>query len=281
MKKLKVFFIICAAVFVAGLGMSIAGAAAGGVDGFEAVAEDHDWVSAGPGAMATVSVDDLDFDSIESTGVTDVVIAGEDYYDEIVSDYKLETVLDPQPGTAIAVFGSNIEAPDMAMEGKTLVINGGQGEEFEGINLDFSSENAYPTVIVFCPDKELEKISISSAFSDVELKDIAFKEAEIGLNYGDVEGKHIKSQGIKIESDSGDVELSGELQGETEVTTGAGDIEIETADALKAYAMDIETSVGDIKIGDKEKGVSYKQDGGKHSLVLRADTGDIEVSRID
>ncbi|MDO4869906.1 MAG: DUF4097 family beta strand repeat-containing protein [Bacillota bacterium] len=287
MNKLAKFFIACGAVFVIGLVMFAAGFAKGGVDGLEKVAADHDWVSAGPGALATVELHDQEFESIESTGVMDVVIVGPDSYEKIVSDYHIEMAVEPKPGTVVAVHGSNIQPPNMKVEGKTLKLNGGEENEFEGINLDFSSDSVYPAVIVFCPDQELDQIKISSVFSDVELRDISFKQADIRLNAGDVETANIVSQGLTIEGDSGDAEISGELKGQTEIKLEAGDIEVETKDALKNYTMKIKSSAGDIKIGEKEiaeetaEGYSYTSDGGKYTLLLETEMGDIEVNRIE
>lgn len=286
MRKLKAFFIVCAAVFVVGMIMSIAGFGSGGVQGFEAVAEDHDWVSAGPGARVTTEMNDLDFDSIEAVGPTEVVIVGEREYAEIVGEYGLETAAKPKAGTAVAIFGKNNHAPVMEMDGKTLRISRDQDSEVNGIYLNFSSEDAYPTVIVFCPDKQLEQIKVNSSYSDVELRSISFKRAEIMLNFGDIEAENIVSRGITIESDDGDVELSGDLKGQTNVKAERGDIDIDTKTALKEYTMKLAASVGEITIGDgegkfmdtDEEGYSYIQDGGEDTLILKADTGDIELS---
>ena len=288
MKKLMTFFISCAAVFLKGLVMFIVGVNTGGVDGLHAVAEDHDWVNDGPGALSTVEVDDLDFDTIEATGVADVVIVGENSYDKIISDYHLETVVEPKPGSVVMVSGSNMEAPASELDGKTLKLFGGNQQDFNGINLDFSSESVYPTMIVFCPDKKLDQIKISSAFSDVELRDISFDNAKIELNFGDVEAENIVSQGIKINSDNGDVDLSGELKGTTDIKVEAGDIEIDTKDALKVYTMKIKTLAGDINIGEKEiegyetdeEGYSYTKDGSKYTLLLETLSGDVDVNQI-
>ena len=288
MRKLRVFFITCAAVFVVGVAMSIGGAAAGGVQGFEKVAEDRDWVTTGPGAQATVELQDLDFDAIEATGVMDVVIVGESSYSEVVRDYNLEGAAEPKAGTAVCVFGSNVEPPDVKLDGKTLKLTGGAEQEFQGINLNFSSASVYPAVIVFCPDKEIDSIKVSSAFSDVTLKDISVKQADIQLNYGDVETENIVSQGIMIDNEFGDAALSGDLKGTTEIQLEEGDIELDTKTDPKAYSMKIKTEAGDITIGDKEsgeskadeEGYSYTQTGGEDTLLLETINGDVKVRQI-
>ena len=289
MKKLMTFFISCAAVFLIGLIMFIVGVNTGGVDGLHAVAEDHDWVNEGPGALATVEVGDLDFDSIEATGVADVVIVGENSYDQVIRDYHLETAVDPKPGSVVMVHGSNMEAPASELDGKTLKLFGGSQQDFNGINLDFSSDPVYPTMIVFCPDKQLDQIKISSQFSDVTLQDISFKQADIALNFGDIETKNIESKGMTIVSDEGDVELSGELRGKTSIALEMGDIEIDTKDTLKKYTIKAQSDVGDIIIGKKEivddahaeEGYLYTQNGGDDTLILETKTGDIEVHQIE
>ena len=49
LSKLAIFFIVCGGVFLLGLICAIGGAASGGVDGFEKVADDFDWVQGSPG----------------------------------------------------------------------------------------------------------------------------------------------------------------------------------------------------------------------------------------
>ena len=287
MSRLVKFFITCGAVFVVGFAMCIAGAATGGVDGFKAVAEDHDWVSAGSGSRATVELNDQEFDSIESTGVMDVVIVSKDNYDKVIGEYDLTAIVEKDRCNAIAIFGSETKAPELTVYGNTLKIQGAAENEFDGINLDFTSENAYPTVIVFCPDKQMEQIKINSAFSDVWIKGVSFKNADIELNYGDVDAEGIVSQGIDIRNDCGDVELAGDLKGQTKVKIESGDIDIDTKAETKDYSMAIKALSGDVTIGDKEieefaeEGYSYKQDGGEDSLDLEAAAGDIKVRQLE
>ena len=285
MKRLKVFFITCAAVALVGLVMLVAGASTGGVEGFDAVAADHDWISGSPGARASVEQNDLEFENIEAIGYMDVVIVGERYYNDMADEYELGTITEPNAGTVIALFGSNLEEPDFKVEGKTLKINAPEIEQ-DKITLNFSSEDVYPTVIVFCPDKELKSIKLNSSISDVEMKGISFKYADIANNTGDVDAENITSQGIKIISDTGDVELSGDLRGTTDVSIETGDVEIDTALPLDKYTMNLKTDTGEIGIGEGEiedddfEGYEYTQDGGEDELIIRTNTGDIEIEQM-
>ena len=302
MSKLMKFFITCAAVFVVGLVMLIAGIGTGGVEGLDKVAEDHDWVSGSPGDRASIEVNDLDFESIEATGYMDVILVGPGYYDDVVKDYELETITEAEAGTALAIFGSNLEGPTMEMDDKTLKLSSNT-ESADGVNLNFSSENSYPTVFVFCSDKEIKRFTLSSSSSDVSLLGVSVENADIQLNYGDVEANNIVSKSMKIKIDSGDIELSGELKGTTDVSTDSGDIElsgdlkgttkastdsgdidIDTKMEVKEYSMKVSAAAGDVTIeeneieyNDEKEGYRYTQEGGEDTLILKTEAGDVKV----
>ncbi len=133
----------------------------------------------------------------------------------------------------------------------------------------------------------MEQIKINSAFSDVWIKGVSFKNADIELNYGDVDAEGIVSQGIDIRSDCGDVELAGDLKGQTKVKVESGDIDIDTKAEIQDYSMTVKALSGDVTIGDKEieefaeEGYSYKQDSGEDSLDLEAAAGDKTVRHLE
>ncbi len=179
-----------------------------------------------------------EFDSVEATGPIDVVLVGGDYFNEAVKEYNLIEEENLGPGTVVVRYGNAYDAPEVTLDSGTLEITGIQDDNEPFVGIDFSDgESAWPVAIVFCDDKELKAVKVSSEYADVEMMGIAFADADIELNDGDVDLANIRSKGLKISSDYGDVEVAGDLRGETEVTLESGDIEIDTLAKLKEYTI--------------------------------------------
>ncbi len=291
MNRIAKFFIVCAAAFVLGLILVVIGITTGGKDGFHKVAEDHGWVKDGSTKICTVETKG-EFDSVEATGPIDVVLVGGDYFNEAVKEYNLIEEENLGPGTVVIRYGNAYDAPEVTLDSGTLEITGIQDDNEPFVGIDFSDgESAWPVAIVFCDDKELKAVKVSSEYADVEMMGIAFADADIELNDGDVDLANIRSKGLKISSDYGDVEVAGDLRGETEVTLESGDIEIDTLAKLKEYTIKAGSDDGDIKVGKKElefpfdeggdyqeEGYQYIQEGGKDTLIVKTTYGDIEIS---
>ena len=293
MNRIAKFFVICAAAFVLGLILFVIGITADGIDGYHKVAKDHNWVKDGSTKICTVETKG-EFDSVEATGPIDVVLVGGDYFNEAVKEYNLIEEENLGPGTVVLRYGNAYDAPEVTLDSGTLEITGIQddNEPFVGIDLS-GGDSAWPVAIVFCDDKELKAVKVSSEYADVEMMGIAFADADIELNDGDVDLANIRSKGLKISSDYGDVEVAGDLRGETEVTLESGDIEIDTLAKLKEYTIKAGSDNGDIKVGKKElefpfdgtgdeqeEGYQYIQEGGKDTLVVKTTYGDIEIGTV-
>ena len=276
MSKTAKFFLTCAAAFTLGLVLTIGGCAAGGMKGIEKAVDGSGWnISTDPASAVTVE-NDYEFSSIEATGEADLVIAGSRYYDEALDELEARGI-EAKAGKVVVVYDSSREEPEVRTEGTKLVIDAGKGDN----TVHFSDEFFGPKVIVFCGDKELESVSVSSSACDLDIMGVSFKTADIGMNTGDVDLKDITSSGLKVEADAGDIEIAGVLKGGTEVKSDAGSIEIDVFNDISSYTMDLHTDAGEIKLGEDEiDGTSYTQKGGKDSITARTDAGDIEVGSL-
>jgi len=293
MNRIAKFFVICAAVFVIGMILFVIGIATGGIDGLHKVAQDHSWVNEGSTEICTVETKG-EFDEVKITGPIDVVMVSEDYYDNAVKEYDLDDLENPGTGTVAFRYGNAYNEPEATIDNGTLEIKGIQDDDEHFVGIDLSDEgSAWPVAIVFCGDKELKSVNVSSEYADVEMKGIAFAVADIELNDGDVELENIKSKGLKISSDYGDVEVSGDLSGDTEITLEDGDIEVDTLADIKDYTIKAGADSGDIKVGKteidfpydvdeglQEEGYQYIQEGGKDTLIVKTTCGDIEISTV-
>lgn len=293
LNKIAKFFIITAAAFVFGLFLFVIGLTTGGVDGFHKVAKDHSWVNDGTTEVHTIETSN-EFNAVEATGMCDIVLVGEDYQDKAIRDYHLNEVENLGPGTVVLRYGDNFNEPEVTLDNGTLEISSVQKLDEPFVGIDFSdADDVWPIAIIFCNDKELKSVKVSSEYSDVEMMGVAFADADIELNSGDIDLANIKSKGLKISNDYGDVEVSGDLRGETEVTLESGDIEIDTEANTKEYTIKAGSDAGDIKVGkkelefpfdgagdDQEEGYQYIQEGGKDTLLVKTTYGDIEISTV-
>ena len=164
LSKLAKFFIICAAVFVIGIACTAAGAASGGVQGFEKLAERYDWINS-PGERGVTAQNVGDFHSIEATGDVDLWIVGKSYYEKAgwLADQDLlkQTELDViGSGQVCVIAGDQMEQPQISVEKGVLTIDAG-AIDLTGINLNITEAEFYPEVLVCMPDETLRTLTVS------------------------------------------------------------------------------------------------------------------------
>ena len=276
MSKTAKFFLICAVIFTLGLVLTVGGCAAGGVAGIEKAVDGSEWsVNTDPVDVGTIEKD-FEFSSIEATGEADFVIVGSKYYKDALEDGDVSGI-EAKAGKVVVIYDKSKDAPEVRTDGDRLVIEAGKKDN----NIYFSENYFGPKVIVFCDDKELESISVSSSACDIDIKGVSFKTADLGMNAGDVDLKDIISGGLKVVSDAGDIEIAGVLKGSTDVKTDAGSIEIDVFNGITAYTMDLHTDAGELRVGDDEMdGGDYTQKGGDDSITVRTDAGDISIGNL-
>lgn len=266
--KLKKFFLICAAVFVVGLGCAIGGAACGGLQDMNKLGDRYDWIHTSPGERGVTAQKVKDFHSIEATGDADLWIVGESFYkrDSWLAEQEVleQTELDVLGKNKVCVIcGDRIEQPEISVKNGVLKINSAP-VEMDGIILDLTDDVAYPQILVCVPDETLKSLTVSGETGDVDLLGISWKNARVLLNYGDLEAKAVKSESLTAKVDSGDVEVRGNLKGTTDVTVESGDIELRgrLGGITRAF-----TGSGDIEL----KGIL------KGKIRTASDSGDIEL----
>lgn len=287
LSKLQKFLIICAVVFVCGIVCSIAGAASGGVQDMEKIADRYDWLNS-PGARGVTAQKVEDYHSIDITGSVDVWIVGKDYYttaswiadQDILEQTELDVI---GPGQVCVVAGDRMSQPEISVDKGVLNINS-ETIDLTGINLELTEATFCPKILVCVPDEMLESLHVSGQAGDVNVLGVSWKKAKIELNAGDIDLEDVKSGSLTLETDAGDIELGGELMGTTSVITDAGDIEIDSSLAKAEYAFDVETCSGDVKVkeaGQDEKayesGEKVSEEGRPHRISVKTDAGDVKL----
>lgn len=276
MSKIAKFFLICAVVFTLGLVLTVGGCAAGGPAGIEKAVDGNEWSINTDPVETEVIEKDYEFSSIEATGEADFVIVGSKYYQDALGDADISGI-DAKAGKVVVIYDKSKDAPEVKTDGSRLVVDAGKADN----RIYLSDEYFGPTVIVFCDDKELDSIKVSSSSCDLDIKGVSFKTADLGMNAGDVDLKDVTSGGLKVISDAGDIDIAGVLKGSTDVKTDAGSIEIDVFNGLTAYTMDLHADAGELRVGDEEiDGGDYTQKGGDDSITARTDAGDINIGNL-
>lgn len=288
MSKLLKFFIICAIVFCVGLGFTIGGACADGIGGLDKVAEDHDWIDGSPGEMQIERAENLDYDSVEATGMLEMVFLGTQYMNT-AADWPMEKSLAneikeniPEEGTVLICHGSNVVSPEYTVENGVLKIEGKSTDGGGVISMNFSSDDGVPKVLVFCGDRNLKNITVSNNWCDVSMMGVVFENAELNGSSNDVFMECVKSGNLKINGEGTEINLHGDFYGTTDIITTDADVVIETAVNKDEYAMDIYAEEGDIELANGEVEIDgypwkYSSTGGPNSMIIKNSDGDVGV----
>ena len=283
--KMQKFFLICAAVLVAGIICCVAGIAANGIEDMNKLSEKYEWFNlntAGEGERGVTAQPVDDFHAINIDADADVYLLGEEFYknaSRLVSDEILNATETDVLGNnqVIVIAGDAVPQPLIEVnEGVLTISNSPDAEDVPWT----------PTVLICCPPEMLESLQINSDYSDLKCLGTAWKNAAITVASGDITMEGVTSGGLSLQTDSGDAELQGEFQKTTSIRAASGDISMDTSFAKAEYALDLQTASGDITVyepgtdpaeyGDGSGHVA--QTGGPHKLTVNIDSGDLELS---
>jgi hypothetical protein len=146
--------------------------------------------------------------------------------------------------------------------------------------LDSSTGDIYLTN-VGAPDG----IKLNSAYGEVTLEAINAGKSTFDLSSGDFTADDIAiTNGIRVDNSYGDISITGDIRGESRVDSSSGDIDIKLYGAEDEYYVTVDTSAGDVTLGDRTfEGVAsgYFEGGGASSapnkFVIDSSYGDVEV----
>lgn len=287
--KWKRFFLVCAAVCVAGIICTVIGVTSGGIDDFEKVAENIDWIQTGPGERGITSYPVDKFDAVQISGDADVYLLGKEFYknaSRLVEDDVLNVTETDVLGAnkVIVIAGDKVPQPKIEVEGKTLQIIA-MPADTDGVNLDFSHLTWSPTILVCCPMQTLESLKLDTNFGDFQALGTAWKNADIKLACGYTNMEGVTSGGLSLEMTTSDADLQGEFLKRTFIDVQDGDLQLETALGKGEYGLDLTTDSGDITVleaGKEEETEDeifgeYKQNGGPHTITMKAESGDMTL----
>lgn len=287
MNKLIKFFIICGITLCVGMGLCFGGIWTNGVEGINAVADKYNWLNGSPGDLKTEYEENLEFDSVKASGEMDICLIGSDFT-AMPASWELpgkvtEAIMQhaPEEGMIFLCYGENINSPEYKVTNGVLEINSDPLNEGV-VSMNFTLDDGIPKVIVFCGDRNLEKIEIETAGCDTAVLGIKCGQANLKTEGGDIYTECIRSGGLNVEVVGGDCSLHGDIEGLTKVLATDSDIVIETSLDENSYSRDVNVNDGSLVINDIEEYdedyfTSYVREGGPNRLEIKCFDGDVEI----
>ena len=279
MTKTIKFFIICAAVCVLGLILTIAGYAMGGVEGLDKVEENHNWFNIGSQDMQDDKIEVGEYDSIKVEGNADLAIIGKDLTteldDDFAEDWVTGTYKENLAGNVFIQWKEGTKKPEVKVENGVLTINS-NAEDFD-FEVNLSAEDSSPNILVFCGREKLKDVDVSGGYGDISIGGIKCESMNVRIDSGDIQLCELSGGRMNIKSDSGDICFT-DCKGDLTAETDSGDIEFDTGLEQSKFEVSLQAGIGDVTVNDSEDEVSeYSAEGGPNKLSLKTENGDIDV----
>ena len=225
-----------------------------------------------------IDVEDLldpDSPKTEETDVKKTETAGRtDAITEITADLGLGD-LKIRQGSAFEVQyeGNEKFEPEVEIENGRLTIE----QKSREVNLTWGNHKCEVTVTV--PEgTKLASVDIDLGLGDMELVSLTISSGTIHNSLGDIEVENCRLGTMNIESDMGDVDVKECAFRELTVDQNMGDVDVTTRQDMSAASIELETSLGEVKINGKGQGTEFRTDGdGGVLLAVENDMGDIKL----
>ena len=280
-KGLKKFFAICGIVTAAGLLMSAAGYAAGGLPSMGRISERYSWIQVGSERDAYTYVEGNEaFDSIDIDGIMGVEIKKGDssktricYGDGqreprlYVEDGVLKAESPYKGGGVVIGLGAERKAP-------VLEVYCEEGRTMKTVSIDGEVQD------ITIGEISAERIEVSNEAGNITMDGTVFSTGEIRSDIGNIDLENITSGGLSVYSDTGSCSRSGDLRGENHLEADIGDITLRTLLGEEEYTVDASVDTGSLYINGEEFGSyesHYRNGTGAHTINVISDTGNVEL----
>lgn len=280
MRKMTKFFITCGAVCVLGIILTAAGFAAGGVENMEKVEQSHSWFHYGSGNEESDLLPTDAYDSIKAEGNMDIAIVGPGFAEEMDADFAEDWIADAYEnefaGNVMVNYREGTEMPEVKVEKGVLIIKSSAVSPEMEVNL--STEDSSPNVVVFCDKKKLDSIEISTGYGDIAAGGIECDNLNITNDSGDIEVDSVTGGKLAFKTDAGDIAIEN-CTGDITAEVNSGDIEFDSALSMDQFGGSLHAGSGDVQVNDSDKEVKdYSLTGGPNKLTLQTKAGDIEAT---
>lgn len=218
-----------------------------------------------------------DYDSYQKKNAGPLVqsdAVGLDAFTSIDADVSVMSLtIKPGEEASISYSGNSRLKPKYRVEDNTLFLTQGSVRNWWG--------NKKCNVTVTVPsDQYFELFDITSDVGDIYIDGITGKELSLSADVGDIDLERCSFENVDIQADIGDVDLENCEFYVLNIQNDVGDIDVSSSADLSAYAVDMETSIGEVSFNGRDYRRSYEQDGtvSGREITLSNETGDIDLS---
>ena len=149
------------------------------------------------------------------------------------------------------------------------------------MEVNLSTEDSSPNVVVFCDKKKLDSIEISTSYGDIAAGGIECDNLNITNDSGDIEVDSVTGGKLAFKTDAGDIAIEN-CTGDITAEVNSGDIEFDSGENMDQFRIALQTGAGDIQVNKSTEEVhEFTHEGEPNKLNCRTDAGDIEVTFLD
>lgn len=179
-------------------------------------------------------------------------------------------------GESFKVEAKNVEKDKC----KISIDNGNLNINYHRKNKGLNN-NGKEQFIITIPEKSIfENIDLDIGCGDVKNQvPLNAKNIFLDTGVGEIKLNNIKSEMLTINTGTGDIEISGDIINSINADTGVGEVVLSLDKPLNEYNVDLQTAIGEIKVGTEEYMSSYSKnnDSIKNNIKAATGVGDIKI----
>lgn len=156
--------------------------------------------------------------------------------------------------------------------------------DFQATSLDFNNSYGNSSFTNINTGEKLlssemlyDSIKIIMSSGDVKINNMKSSSIEINNSYGDVTADTITADEFDTDLSSGDLDISEADMKDIDVSDSYGDVNLGLIGPDTDYSLDLTTSYGGIRVGNKKYEDHYDTDGGSRKVSADLSSGNIKL----
>lgn len=132
-------------------------------------------------------------------------------------------------------------------------------------------------VIEMPKDCMLEQLELELALGNVTIDKISSEKIKIDASLGEVKMGKVVSADIDIEASLGDVKITSCDTKDLDIDAALGNVEVKMEGNLDDYAINADSAVGKIKIGNESHKKSFEKSGTAGKIEINCSLGNVDI----
>ncbi len=146
-----------------------------------------------------------------------------------------------------------------------------------------SNFNGEYEVTIYIPENELDKINIDIGACNLNIEDLNAKDIYINVGAGSVGVNNLTSNYSSIECGAGKIDIKKATLSKADISCGVGKIDLTILGKQSDYGYDVNTGIGEVKVGDNTysgmgKNEKIKSSNNDKKLNIDCGIGSIEIN---